>query len=500
LKPATGSFITGKGQKLFLDGKEYTFTGVNAFNLATLPGSNAGCGGYVEDIDAYLSRLRPNSVVRLWASQGGMATNVTTKQLDWAGLDRVVAAAERNHVKLILVLGEQAGNCDDGHWRDRAWYMGGYRLAYNDLGNGLTPLPYLEYVKKVVERYKDSPAIAMWEPINEPEASDCRKGKGTQCYAALSCNEREATKALRHFFDEVGGLIKRIDPNHLVSSGVGGNGQCGAIYEDFKYIHESDGIDVVSYHDYDRNDQPMPGDPWNGLQKRIDQARKVDKPLFIGEVGMLAAENAQGCMSLSERHDKLKAKMDAQFAAGIVGYVPWALTSSPSRYCNFDIGSGDPTLDLLRRYPVRMGSVTDTIAPLSPTDLTATVVEGGVQLRWNPSTDSVGVVRYDIFRNNAYFTSTTVPRFLNATVFPGETYVYFVKAKDAAGNSSTASEPVAVTIPGGETLQSVEEPAPTAEPTPTAAPTLSAEPERMPMVSPSPEPSAASGEARVTDG
>lgn len=434
---------------LFLNGKEYKFTGMNVFNLATLPGVNAGCGGYVQDLDLLFSRLRPNSVVRMWAFQGTMATNLKTKQIDWTALDRVVAAAERNNIKLIPVLGEQAGNCDDGHWRDRAWYNGGFREAYNDYGNGLTPLPYLEYVKLIVSRYKDSTAIAMWEPINEPEASDCAPGKtGTACYAHMTCNGREAAKALRYFFDEVGAVIKGIDPNHLISSGVGGNGQCGAIYEDYRYIHQSPGVDIASYHDYDRNDNPMPGDPWNGLQKRIDQAKAINKPIFIGEVGMIAADNNSGCMSLSARKDKIKAKMDAQFKAGIVGYLPWSMTTLASKYCNFDIGADDPTLALIRSYPLPMGTIKDTIAPTAPTNLMAIEVSSTkVHLTWSPSIDSVGVVRYDIFRNNMYYTSTTKPELVNYSITPGATYTYYVKGKDAANNNSGSSNKVTVTIP-----------------------------------------------------
>jgi hypothetical protein len=59
-------FVTAQGTKLYLNGQQYQFTGVNAFNLATYPGYNAGCGGPVNDLDAFFSKLRPNSIIRLW--------------------------------------------------------------------------------------------------------------------------------------------------------------------------------------------------------------------------------------------------------------------------------------------------------------------------------------------------------------------------------------------------------------------------------------------------
>ena len=69
----------------------------------------------------------------------------------------------------------------------------------------------------------------MWEPINEPEASDCAPGLNMDaCYPQLRCPDaRAASAALRGFFDVVGREIKRIDPNHLVESGALGGTQCG---------------------------------------------------------------------------------------------------------------------------------------------------------------------------------------------------------------------------------------------------------------------------------
>src|SRR5579863_8640944 len=69
-------YVTVQGTQLYLNGQPYQFTGVNAFNLGTYAGANAGCGGQVNDLDAFFSQLRPNSMVRVWAFQGGITTNV----------------------------------------------------------------------------------------------------------------------------------------------------------------------------------------------------------------------------------------------------------------------------------------------------------------------------------------------------------------------------------------------------------------------------------------
>ena len=474
---ADSSFVTAAGTKLYLHGQEYQFTGVNAFNLATFPGYNAGCGGYVENLDNFFSVLRLNSAVRLWAFQGAAAINPGTKKLDWAGLDRVVNAASKNGVKLILVLGNQDGNCDDGHYKDKAWYLGGYKQAYNDSGNGLTPLPYLDYVKAVVNRYKDSTAVAIWEPMNEPAAGECVSGTGFECYNNLKCSDEQASAAaLKSFFDSVGATIKSIDANHLISSGALGNGQCGTIFENYQFVHSSNGIDVGSYHDYDRVDQLIPGDEWNGLQKRINQMANLNKPLYIGEVGMIA--HGPSCMTLNERRDKMKAKMDAQFAAGIAGYTPWSLTLGNSTGCNYDIVANDPLLTLLRDYPVKMSSTlvppsttpfpvptpkpADTQPPTPPTSLTASkVTNSSVTLNWSGATDNVSVNRYEIYKDWSYVSATTNTTFDITGLTSGKTYLFYIKSRDNAGNTSGESIKLNVYIP-----TVIPTPTPTPKPTP----------------------------------
>src|ERR1700722_12793304 len=62
--PNTGGspYVTANGTGLMLNGQPYQFTGVNAYNLGTYPGSNAGCGSEEANLDAFFSKLRPNSL------------------------------------------------------------------------------------------------------------------------------------------------------------------------------------------------------------------------------------------------------------------------------------------------------------------------------------------------------------------------------------------------------------------------------------------------------
>lgn len=89
----------------------------------------------------------------------------------------------------------------------------------------------------------------------------------------------------------------------------------------------------------------------------------------------------------------------------------------------------------------------DTTPPTVPTNLQASLLTNQqVMLTWSPSTDNSGLVGYNIYRNGAKLSATLATDFGDATVTPGNSYVYTVSAFDAAGNMSVQSTPVTVNI------------------------------------------------------
>lgn len=68
-----------------------------------------------------------------------------------------------------------------------------------------------------------------------------------------------------------------------------------------------------------------------------------------------------------------------------------------------------------------------------------------VQLRWNPSTDNVGVEGYNIWLNAEYYGTTSDTFFIFPTLEPRE-YTMAVSAFDAAGNESEQSLALIVII------------------------------------------------------
>lgn len=328
------------------DGRVVQPTGLNAFGATTWYSTNWGCGSPVTDLDMMFSRLRPHSLVRTWAFQAlGWNNKQAPQQQDFFALDRVVQAAERNSQQLVLVLSDQAGTCDDGHWHGSDWYGGDYRQPHPDDGRGLGDRSFQRWVIDVVTRYRDSPAVALWEPVNEPQAADCQGATGGGCDAAHLVCPVVATASLRQFYDQVGGLIHRLAPGALVGLGAQGGGECGLAADGYRQVLASPGIDVASYHDYGAQEVALP----SGLQDRLAQARDAGKPLLVGEVGLTAGS---GCRSLPQRAHLAVAKARAALRSGAGGWLPWWYSEQPGP-CGDDFGPSDPMIPALQVVPGR---------------------------------------------------------------------------------------------------------------------------------------------------
>jgi chitodextrinase len=86
----------------------------------------------------------------------------------------------------------------------------------------------------------------------------------------------------------------------------------------------------------------------------------------------------------------------------------------------------------------------DTTAPTAPTGLTASALSSyRIALSWQAATDNVGVTGYRIYRNGAQIRQQTTLTYTDR-VFGTATYTYTVKAVDAAGNLSAASNAVSI--------------------------------------------------------
>jgi hypothetical protein len=310
-RPAVDSFVSRRGARLVLEGRRLRYLSYNAFTLT-------GCGMAGEvpsetEIADFFGSLRPNSMVRTWFFMN----------TDLERFDRIVRIASAHSQKLIPVLTDDLGSCGDpeGAKTDR-WYAGGFRDRF---------MPWL---REVVSRYRNEPAIGMWELVNEPG------GKAGN---------------IRRFFDAAGGEIHRLDRNHLVESGAHAPWAYGGA-KGWRYIHESRGIDVTSLHEYDMNAGRSPH-----LAGAVTQGDALRKPVILGEVGIFASTNGDPsqsqdrhpCLSFADRVTTFRAKLDATFRTRIDGVNVWNWMPLNKDTCRLETYPDDPLVAMIRTYVLR---------------------------------------------------------------------------------------------------------------------------------------------------
>jgi mannan endo-1,4-beta-mannosidase len=310
--PAPPQYVSRNGSQLAVDGKPFRFVGFNSYVML-------GCGDPDEKIsgdarDAFFGSLRPGGVVRV-----SMLPGTST-----ADTDAVVASAAKYGQRLIVALSDQYGDCGDIK-KDDAFYAGGYRGAF------------LDWVRTIVPRYRDSPTIAMWELANEPKSRD--------------------VAALRAFFDDAGGLVHELDPNHLLSSGTALPDGLGG-RDGFLQLMSSPAIDVVSMHEYDAVSDVSPH-----LDDVLDVAEKVDKPVLVGEWGLYASSSGtQGdsgakCFDVPGRASVGREKLTAYLAVPqVAGLLYWSYTADgiqPSdTQCSYNTTQGDPLVSVINNVGI----------------------------------------------------------------------------------------------------------------------------------------------------
>lgn len=313
-QPVPPGFVTRDGMELKVDGQPFRFTGYNNYVLFDCGLPNEDIAG-TEARDEFFAGLRPGSVVRIALLPG----------TDLGEFDDVLASAKKYGQRLVVIFSDHHGECGDVE-KDDAFYESGFRGDY------------LTWVREVVPAYRDDPTIAMWELINEPVTDE--------------------TSTLRAFFDEAGGVVHQLDPNHLVSSGTLQPDTLGGVNA-FTDLSASPGIDVVSLHEYD--DIP---DVSQHLRPALDAAEDVDKPLMVGEWGLYAGpggttDDDKTCFTdLQQRADVARAKLTAYMEVPeVAGALYWSYMAPGAARdleegCSLSTFDGDPLTQAVHDVPI----------------------------------------------------------------------------------------------------------------------------------------------------
>lgn len=276
-RPSVGSplgFVTRRGENLELDGQPYTFVGTNVSYLA----------------GPFFPEENMEGVISFLASAGVEAIRVWVEP--WCDLDRVERMLDlggQYNVRFILTLQNFFGN-ESGHW---------FRAEY------LTK--DLPHIRKIVPRFADRPEVLMWELMNEPTCPS--KDSGKDCWDALY-----------HWAQVTSLEVKQLDPYHLVSVGTQRAGFYPQAIDTFRRMHALETIDILSVHC--EAGKLIQGE----LERELAIARELGKPLYLGEVAMVAYDNDCQLLSdgiLDRRAQAIGVDMRQSLEAGFDGYLLW---------------------------------------------------------------------------------------------------------------------------------------------------------------------------------
>jgi hypothetical protein len=224
----------------------------------------------------------------------------------YAALDKTVELCQAHDIRVVWSLG--AGAFTDTKLDSvKGWVHGEEQLrelAANPNSRGRKLL--YRYLDETVARYRHRKTILLWEISNEVTLQ-ADIGDQDRIYEG----ERMPTlKEVAQFFDEVARRIKGTDPVRLVSSGGSnlresqwhlyrGQGWKRDTFEEqfkcFELLYGQSAVDVIDIHSYPNGKpgyliQDDAGKPvWLDNQGYMAMARRLHKPLMIGELGLQPA-------------------------------------------------------------------------------------------------------------------------------------------------------------------------------------------------------------------
>ena len=304
---ALSGFVSCQGTNFMLNGKPYFFAGANCYDFFTYgDGSSTSSSNAIESsymsksaIDAQMARMQADgvTVLRTWGfnHQGTWhvfeASKGVYNEPEFREFDYILNSASNHNIRVIVALENYwtaYGGIDTRlSWEGLTGGDPGRRIFFT---NPPAILGYTNYVKYFLNRtnhytgiqYKNDQTVFAWEVMNEPR------------YQGESSSQNLSGTKLRAWVDSVGAFIKNVDTNHLLGTGMEGQGTAYGYGGDngspFVYIHQSPYIDFCSAHMY-------PTESWANLSIAQttnlirawahDAHVTVGKPFFLGEFNVM---------------------------------------------------------------------------------------------------------------------------------------------------------------------------------------------------------------------
>ena len=102
--------------------------------------------------------------------------------------------------------------------------------------------------------------------------------------------------------------------------------------------------------------------------------------------------------------------------------------------------------------------IADSTPPTSPFLSLSSITSNSLILSWTPATDNGTIAGYDIYKNGVLLSSTLSDVFTYSvsSLSPSTTYNFYIKAKDATGNSSNSNVLTSTTLSSPLSLNAVK--------------------------------------------
>jgi mannan endo-1,4-beta-mannosidase len=315
ITPAQSSFVKVKAQQFTVDGNPYYYIGTNYWYGAII--ASPGLYGDRTRLLRELDFMKANGITNLRIQAGAEGPDnepfrvtpslqvspgkYNDEMLD--GLDFLLAEMGKRGQHAILFL-------------NNSWdWSGGFAQYLNWNGYGAIPYPMVkpntwpqfmnfagqflncdncikqfhDHVTFLLNRtnrytgkkYTDDPAIMTWEIGNEPRAFS-----------------KENIPALEKYIQNTAALIRKLDKNHLITTGTEGQWGCENSLEVFERIHAQPDIDYLTMHIWPKNwswidVKNIPGTLETGIRNtnkymndHFAVARRLGKPIVLEEFGL----------------------------------------------------------------------------------------------------------------------------------------------------------------------------------------------------------------------
>ncbi|WP_316634878.1 M4 family metallopeptidase [uncultured Flavobacterium sp.] len=173
--------------------------------------------------------------------------------------------------------------------------------------------------------------------------------------------------------------------------------------------------------------------------------------LSVGKTGTNDIGNAYSVTGITiDKAAKIAFRLESVYLTANATYANARTSGIQSAIDLYGAGSAEVIATTNAFYAVGVGAAyvgsSDTVAPSAPTALAAAGTTGTTtNLTWTASTDNVAVTGYDIYQGATLKGSSTTTSYTVTGLTALTAYTFTVKAKDAAGNVSAASNAVNVT-------------------------------------------------------